>query len=131
MGDVYKNIEEYNQIKKRKILISFDDMVADMLSNRNLNPVVTESFIRGRKLSIYLVFITQSYFKVPKDVKLNATDFFILKTLYKREVQQTAYNHWADIYFKDFVNLCKKCSARPYSFLVIDATLPSVLERIF
>ena len=102
-----------------------------MLSNRNLNPVVTESFIRGRKLSIYLVFITQSYFKVPKDVKLNATDFFILKTLYKREVQQTAYNHWADIYFKEFVNLCKTCSAKPYSFLVIDATLPSVLERIF
>ena len=93
MGDVYKNIEEYNPIKKRKISISFDNMVADMLSNRNLNPVVTESFIRGRKLSIYLVFITQSYFKVPKDVKLNATDFFILKTLYKREVQQTAYNH--------------------------------------
>ena len=66
MDDIYKNIEEYNSNKKRKILMVFDDMIADMLSNKKLNPIVTELFIRGRKLNISLVFITQSYFTVTK-----------------------------------------------------------------
>ena len=66
MDDIYKNIEEYNSNKKRKILMVFDDMIADMLSNKKLNPIVTELFIRGRKLNISLVFITQSYFAVTK-----------------------------------------------------------------
>ena len=68
MQDVYKNIEDYNPIKKCKILIVFDDMIADMINNKKLNPVVTELFIRGKKLNISIVFIMQSYFKVPKDV---------------------------------------------------------------
>ena len=79
MQDVYKNIDEYNTDKERKILIVFDDMIADMINNKNLNSVVTELFIRSRKLIISLVFITQSYFKVPKDVRLNSTHFFIMK----------------------------------------------------
>ena len=66
MDDIYKNIANFNPNKKRKILIVFDDMIADMLSNKKLNPIVTELFIRGRKLNISLVFITQSYFAVPK-----------------------------------------------------------------
>ena len=82
MQDVYENIEEHNLRKKRKILIAFDDMIADMI-NKKLNPVVTELFIRGRKLNISLVFITQSYFKVPKEVRVNVTHFFIMKTLNK------------------------------------------------
>ena len=76
MGDVYKNIDKYNIDKERKILIVFDDMIADMINNKKLNSVVTELFIRGRKLKISLVFITQSSFKVPKDVTLNSTHFF-------------------------------------------------------
>ena len=71
MDDVYKNIKEYNPNEKRKILILFDDMIADMLINTKLNPIVTELFIRGRKLNISLVFITQSYFTVPKNIRLN------------------------------------------------------------
>ena len=70
MQDVYKNIEDYNPGKKRKILIVFDDMIAEMIKNKKLNPIVTELFIRGRKLNISIVFITQSYFKEPKDVRL-------------------------------------------------------------
>ena len=66
MEDIYTNIEEYNPNKKRKILIVFDDIIADMLSNEKLNPIVTKLFIRGRNLNISLVFITQSYFTVPK-----------------------------------------------------------------
>ena len=68
VDDIYKNIEKYNPKKKRKKLISFDDMIADMLSNKRLNPIVTESFIRGRKLSISLPFTTQFYFSVPKNI---------------------------------------------------------------
>ena len=83
MQDVHKNIEDYNPIKKRKILIIFDDMVADMINNNKLNPIVTELFIRGRKFNISIVFITQRYFKVPKDVRLNSTHFFIMKILIK------------------------------------------------
>ena len=89
MQDIYKNIEEYNPGKERKILIVFDNMIADMINNKKLNPIVTELFIRGRKINIYIVFITQSYFKVPKDVRLNTTDFFIMKISNKRELKQT------------------------------------------
>ena len=75
MRDVYKNNEDYNPGRERKILTVFDDMIADMINNKKLNPIVTELFIRGRKLNISIFFITQSYFKVPKDVRLNSTHF--------------------------------------------------------
>ena len=78
MNDVSKNID-YNPDKEIKILIVLDDMVADMIHNKKLNSIVTELFIRGRKLNNSLVFITQSYFKVPKDVRLNTGHVFIAK----------------------------------------------------
>ena len=87
MHDVYKNINYYNPYKENKILIVFDDMIADMIHNKKLNSIVTELFIRGRKLNISLVFITQSYFKVPKDVRLNTTHFFSTKIANRRELQ--------------------------------------------
>ena len=122
MQDVYKNIEGYNPNKKRKVLIVFDDMIVDMIHNKKPNPVVTELF---RTLGISIVFITQSYFKVPKDVRLNSRHFFIMKIPNKRELQQIALNHSSDIDFKDFIKIYKKCTAEPYSVLVNDATLPS------
>ena len=125
MQDVCKNIGEHNTDKERKILIVFDDMIADMINNKKLNSIVTELFIRGRKLNISLVFITQSYFKVPKDVRLNSTHFFIMKIPNKRELQQIALNHSSDINSKDFIKIYKKYTAEPYSFLVNDATLAS------
>ena len=81
MHDVYKNVDDYNPYKENKILIVFDDMIADMIHNKKLNTTVTELFIRGRKLNISLVFITQSYFKVPKNVRLNTSHFFYRKNL--------------------------------------------------
>ena len=78
-----------------------------MINNKTLNQIVTELFIRGRKLNISIVFITQSYFKVPKDVRLNSTHFFIMKIPNKRELQQTALNHSSDIDFKDFIKIYK------------------------
>ena len=131
MQDVYKNIEDYNPRKNRKILIVVDDMIADMINNKKLNPIVTELFIRGRKLNISIVFITESYFKRPKDVRLNSTHFFIMKISNKREVQQTALNRSSDIDFKDFMKLFKKYSAEPYSFLINDTTLPSDIPLRF
>ena len=125
MSDVYKNINNYNPEKDNKILIVFDDMIADMIRNKKLNSIVTELFIRCRKLNISLVFISQSYFKVPKDVRNNSTHFFIMKIPNKRELQQIATNHSSDINTKDFIKVYKKCTDKPYSFLVIDTTLPS------
>ena len=100
-------------------------MIADMINNKKLNSIVTELFIRGRKLNISLVFITQSYFKVPKDIRVNTTHFFIMKIPNKRELQQTALNHSSDINFKDFVRIYKNYTDEPYSFLVNDTTLAS------
>ena len=90
-------------------------------------------FIRGRKLSISIVFITQSYFKVPKDVRLNSTPFFIIQIPNKWEVQQIALNHSSDIDLKDFIKIYKKSAAEPYSYFVDNITLPSgnPLENIF
>ena len=79
MRDVYKYIGDYNPDLENKILVVFDDMIADMINNKRLDLIVTELFIRRRKSNISLVFITQSYFKVPKDVRLNTTHFFITK----------------------------------------------------
>ena len=98
-----------------KVLIVFDD--------KKLNPVVTESFIRGRKLNISIVFIIQSYFKVPKQIRLNITHFFVMKIPNKRELQQVALNHSLDIGFKDFIKIYKKYTAEPYLLLVNDTTL--------
>ena len=139
MDDIYENIEEYDPNKNRKILIAFNDMIADMLSNKKNNPLVTELFIRGRTLSISLVFITQSYFAVVKNIRLNSTRYFIMKIPNKREPQQLLFNYVSDIDFRDFMNPYKKCTAKPCSFLVIDTTLASdnhlrfrknLLERI-
>ena len=125
MYDVYKNINNYNPDKENKLLIVFDDMIADMINNKKLNSIVAGLFIRSRKLNISLIFITQSYFKVPKDVRLNTTHFFILKISNKRELQQTATNHSSGINTKDFINTYKKCTSTAYSFLVNDTTLSS------
>ena len=124
MYDVYKNIGDYNPDKENKILIVFDDMIVDMDHTKKLNSIVTELFIRGRKLNISLVFITQSFFKVPKDVRVNASHVFIAKIPNKREIQQIA-NHSPDISTKDFININIKFTSEPYSFLVNDTTLAS------
>ena len=104
------------QLKNNKILIVFDDMIADMLSNKKLNPIVTELFFRGRKLNTSLVFVTQSYLAVPKNITLNSSHYFIIKIPNKREFQQIAINHLPDIDFKGFLKLYKKYTAEPDSF---------------
>ena len=97
-------------------MIVFDDMIDDMINNRNLSSIVTELITRGRKLSISLVFITQSYFKDPKEVKLNTTHLFIAKIPNKRELREIAVNHSSDISTKDFTNTYGNCTAEPHIF---------------
>ena len=151
MGHIYKNIEEYNPNKKRKILIALDDMIADILNNKKRNPVETKLFFRGRKLnislvslSIYLISlislsITQSYLAVPKNIRVNSTHYFIMKIPSKQVLQQIEFNHSSDIDLRDYMNLYEKYTTKLCSFLVIDVTLASdnplrfkinILERI-
>ena len=118
MRDVYKNINYCNPGKGNKILIVFDDMIVDMIHNKKLDSIVTEWFIRGRKLNIFL-------FKVLKAVKLNTTHFFIAKIPNRRELLEITTNHSLDISTKDFTNIYRKCTIEPYSFLVNDTTLAS------
>ena len=113
MDDIYGNIEEHIPNKKQ-VLIVFNDMINDMLNNKKPNPIVTELFISGRKINICLVFITQSYFAVPKNIRPNSTHYFVMKFPNKRELQQIAFNHSSDIDFQDFMNLYKKCTTKPY-----------------
>ena len=125
MDDVYKNIDDYNLNRKRKILIVFDDMIADIMTNKKFQSIIKELFIRCRKLNISLAFITQSYFSVPKDVRLNSTHYLIMKINSKRELQNIATNHFEDIDYKDFIKIYRECTKEPYYFLTIDTALPS------
>ena len=125
MDDVYENINDYNPIRKRKILIVFDHIIADIMTNKKFQAIIKELFIRCRKLNISLVFITQSYFSVPKDVRLNSTHYLIMKINNRKELQNIAVNHSADIDYQDFINIYRECTREPYSFLTIDTTLPA------
>ena len=105
MYDVYKNINNYNLNRKRKILIVFDDMIADIMTNKKFQSIIKDLFIRCREPNISLGFITQSYFSVPKDVRLNTTHYLIMKINNRRELQNIAFNHSADIDCKDFMKI--------------------------
>ena len=122
MRDVYININYYNPDKEKKILIVFDDIIADMINNKKLNSIVAELFVKGSKLSICFVLIMQSYFKVPKYVRLNTTYFFIAKIQIRRELQQIEMNHSADVSIKGFANIYRDFTGEPYAFLVNDTT---------
>ena len=125
MDDVYENINDYNPIRKRKKLIVFDDMIADIMGNKKFQAIIKELFIRCRKLNISLVFITQSYFSVPKDVRLNSRHYLIIKINNKTELQNIAINHSANIDYQDFMKIYRECTKEPYNFLTIDSTLPA------
>ena len=124
MDDVYENINDYNLCRKRKFLIVFDDMMADIKGNNEFQAITEEMFIRCKKLNISLVFITQSYFSVPKDVRLNSTHYLIMKINNKRELQNIAINQSAEIDYKDFIETYRECTKELFNFLTIDTTLP-------
>ena len=125
IDDVYESIDDYNSTRKRKILNVFDDTIADVMSNKKFQAVVKELCIRCRKLNISLVFITQSYSSIPKDVRLNSTHYLIMKINNKQELPNIAITHSADIDYKDFVKIYRECTNEPYSLLTIYTTLPA------
>ena len=125
MDDVYENIDDYNPNIKRKILIVFDDIIADIMTNKRFQAVIKELFIRCRKLNISLVFLTQSYFSFPKVVRLNSTHYLIMKINNQRELQNIGINHSADVDYKDFVKIYREYRKETYSSLIIDTILPA------
>ena len=109
----------------------FDGMIADIMSNKKFQAVLKDLFFRSRKKNISLVFLTQSYFSVPKDVRLNSNYYLILKINNKRELWNIAINHSADIDYKNFVKIYRECTKEPYSFLTIVTTLPDLRKTFF
>ena len=116
IDDVYQNIDDYNPSKKRKVLIVFHGMIADIMRNKKFQVIIKELFVSCRKLNISLLFITQSYFSVLKDVRLNSTHYLIMKINNRRELQNIAINHSADIDYNDFVRIYRECTRKPYFF---------------
>ena len=126
MNDVFINIDDYNiGRRRRRLLIVFDDMIADIISDKKFKALVKELFIRSRKLNISIVFITQSYFRTPKDARLNSTHYLLMKIQNKKELKNIAQDNSGDVHFKDFLNIYKNCTSEPYSSMIIDTTLPS------
>ena len=116
MDKVYENIDGYNLTRKRNILIVFDDMIADIMTNKKFQSIIKELFIRCRKINISLVFITQSYCSVPKEVRLNSMHYLIMKINNKRELQNIAINHSADIDYKDFIKFIENVQKNHITF---------------
>ena len=128
MDDVYNNINGYNPNRKIKILIVFDDKIAnknDIMTSKIFQAIIKQLFIRCRKLNLSLVFITQPYFSVSKEVRLNSTHYLIMKIRNKRELLQIAFNHSADIDCNGLIKICGKFTSQPFSFLAIHSTLPA------
>ena len=116
MDDILSDIEDYNKKRKRKVLIIFDDMISHVISDKKVQQVLKDLFIRCRKLNISLCFLIQSYFSVPKDVRLNSTHYILFKLNNKRELQNIAINHSADIDYKDFIKIYRVCTREPFNF---------------
>ena len=120
MDDILPNIEDYNKKRKRKVLIIFDDMISHVMSDKKVQQILKDFFIRCQKLNISLCFLTQSYFSVPKDVRLNSTHNILFKLNNKRELQNIGINDSSDIDFRDFIKIYRYCTKEPFNFLTID-----------
>ena len=116
MDDIFEDNEEYNKKRKRKVLIVFDDMISHVMSDKKAQQPLKELFMRCRMLNISLCFLTQSYFSVPKDVRLNCTHYIIFKLNNKRELQNIAINHSTDTDYRDFVNIYRDCTKEFFDY---------------
>ena len=119
MNDVLEDINSYNQKRDKKVLIIFDDMIADIMRSEKFKAIVKELFIRCRKLNISIVFITQSYFRTPKDARLNSTHYILMKKN-KKELKSIAEENSGHLDFKDFLKIYNYCTDKPYSFMMVD-----------
>ena len=128
MNDVLNDINNYNKNRDKKVLIVFDDMVADIEYNKNFKRIIKELFYRARKINVSIVFITQSYFRALKDARLNSTNYILMKIGNKKELKSIAEEKSCNLDYKDFLKMYNYCTKEPYSFMTIDArptaTLP-------
>ena len=120
MNDVLENINNYNKNRDKKVLIIFDDMIADIMRSEKFKAIVKELFIRCRKLNISIVFITQSYFRTAKDARLNSTHYILMKIGNKKELKSIAEEISGHLDFKDFLKIYNYCTNEPYSFMMVD-----------
>ena len=125
MIDVFENIDNYNPLRKPKVLIVFDDMIADIMANKKCQQILEELFIRSRKTNISLVFISKSHFFVPKNVRLNCMHYYIMKISNQIELSNIAQNHTSDIVYKDFLKMYCNYTKKTFDFFTIENTLPS------
>ena len=120
MNDVLEDINNYNKNRDKKVLIIFDDMIADIMRSEKFKVIVKELFIRCRKLNISIVFITQSYFRTPKDTRLNSTHYILIKINNIKELKSIAEENSGYLDFKDFLKIYNYCTKEPYSFMMVD-----------
>ena len=120
MNDVLEDINNYNIKRDKKVLITFDDMIADIMRSEKFKAIVKELFIRCRKLNISLVFIMQSYFRTPKDARLNSTHYILMKMGNKKELKSIAEENSGHLDFKEFLKIYNYCTKDPYSFMMVD-----------
>ena len=116
MNDVLENISNCKKNRDKKVLIIFDDMIADIMRSKKFRAIV----IRCGKLNISIVFITQSYFRTPKDARLNSTHYIIMKIGNKKELKSIAEENSGHLDFKDFLKIYNYCTNEPYSFMMVD-----------
>ena len=117
MNDVLEDINNYNKNRDKKVLIIFDDMIADIMRSKKFKAIVKERFTRCRKLNISIVFITQSYFRTPR---LNSTHYILIKISNKKELKSIAEENSGHLDFKDFLKIHNYCTREPYSFMMVD-----------
>ena len=120
MNDVLEDINNYNKNRDKKVLIIFDDMIDDIMRSEKFTAIVKELFIRCRKLNISIVFITQSYFRAPKDARSNSTHYILMKMGNKKELKSIAGENSGHLDVKDFLNIYNHCTRDPYSFMMVD-----------
>ena len=120
MNDVLDDINNYNKNSDKKVLIVFDDMIADIEYNKNFKRIIKELFYRARKTNVSIVFIT-SYFRALKDARLNSTHYILIKIGNKKELKSIAEEKSGNLDYKDFLKMYNYCTKEPYSFMTIDA----------
>ena len=120
MNDVLDDINNYNKNRDKKVLIIFDDMIADIMRSEKFKAIVKELFIKCRKLNISIVFITHSYFRTPKDARLNSTHYILMKIGNRKELKSIAEKNSGHLDFKDFLKIYNYCSKEPYSFMMVN-----------
>ena len=121
MDDVLDDINNYNKNRDKKVLIVFDDMIADIEYNKNFKQVIKELFYTASKINVSIVFITQSYFRALKNARLNSTHYILMKIGNKKELKSIAEEKSGNLDYKDFLKMYNYCTREPYSFMTIDA----------